>query len=85
MGGTDDVYEGTVLNLVVFGMAAAGGLDGVILVVKIAGALVQVDGYAGIGTRVRQGIRSGSAIQFVGACQPFDDVGATVSPVRMSS
>ena len=73
------MYEGTELDLVTGGMAAAGGLDGVIGCVKIAGAAVQVDGDRGIGTGVGQGIGAAAAIQGVGAGQSFDDVGFSVA------
>ena len=84
MSGAGDVFEGSEFDLVAGGMAAAGGLDGVFAGVKISGAPRQVDGYTGIGTGVGQGIRSGAAVQGVGACQSFDDV-VGPSPVRMSS
>ena len=60
-------------------MAAAGGLDGIVRVVKIAGSLIQVNGDAGIGTRVGECVVATAAVQGVGARQPFDDVGSIIA------
>ena len=56
MSGAGDVFEAPEFDLVAGGMAAAGGLDGVFGGVKVSGTPRQVDGNAGIGTGVGQGV-----------------------------